>query len=81
MAAAGLALADLFAERLPSRGPLRPGLRRMPAMDALAVINREALLVGAVASDLRRHRDIDDATWERLAQAVARIGQAVDATR
>ena len=79
--AAGLALTDLFPDRLPDRQPQRRGRRQIPAIDALAAIDHEALTVAVIASDMRRHREIDDTCFERLAEAARRIGVAREVCR
>lgn len=81
LGAVGLSLRDLYPDGGLESRALRRGQRRIPARDALAAIDREALLVATVASDLRHCRVIDGATWGRLAVAVARIGQARDVAR
>jgi len=81
LAAIGLELRDLFVDRLPDRPPLRRGQRRVPAQDALAAIDREALVVSVIASDFRQARTIDEETWNRLSTAAARIGAAREAAR
>ena len=76
LAAVGLAFADLYPPRsnvVPFR---RPTLARIPASDALAALDHEALVIGVIASDVREHRELDDETWQRLALAVRRIGEA-----
>lgn len=76
MEAAGLTLADLFPDRLPDRQPQRRGQRRIPAADALVAIDREALVVSVIASDIRDNKVVTDDTFDRLATAAARIGAA-----
>lgn len=79
--AAGLTLADLFPDRMEERRPMRQRRCRVPVVDALAAVDREALTVAVIASDVREHRELDDTTWRRLATAVARIGQAREAVQ
>lgn len=50
----------------------------IPPRDALIAIDHEALIVALVASDVLHRKAIDQATWDRLAVAVRRIGQARD---
>ncbi len=78
LAAVGMTLADLFPDRLPDWQPQRRGQRRIPAADALVALDREALTVAVIASDMRRHREIDEPTFARLTTAAARIGAARD---
>lgn len=74
--AAGLRLGDLFERPLSHRLP--PGQSRIPAADLLQLIDREATVVAVIAADFLEKRDIDAATWERLARAAHRIGRARD---
>lgn len=74
LAAIGFKLVDLFPPRdvaLHRRGPSSP---RIPAADALVAIDHEAHVVAVVGADVLAHREIDEPTWERLMQAVHRIG-------
>jgi hypothetical protein len=75
--AAGLGLADLFPARSSSG---KPSKLKLPAAQALEILNREALLIYVVGSDMHRGRTIDDAGFDRLAVAVRRVGQIVEAT-
>lgn len=77
-ASLGLQMADLMPDRRLEHGT-RQVRRRMPARDALAAIDHEALVVTVIANDMISSRRIDEATFGRLAQAVARIGKARDA--
>jgi hypothetical protein len=74
LASLGLDLQDLYPERLGHHLP--PSHSRIPARDLLVLINEEALTVGFIAAEFLEQRVIDKASWERLAQAVARIGTA-----
>jgi hypothetical protein len=75
-AAIGLKLADLYDRPLDHHRP--PTRSRIPACDALQAIDGEALTAVIIAADMRQHREIDEATWERLALAAQRIGAARD---
>ena len=75
LAAIGLEMSDLFPDG-PISHRVGPSHRRIPAADALAAIDHEAHVVAFIAADVAEHKAIDDATWRRLAQAVARIGSA-----
>ena len=72
--AVGLELRDLFPEQLAERHR-RPSHSSIPAADALIAIDHEVHVVAIIATDVLEHREIDQATWDRLAQAVARIGE------
>ena len=76
LAAVGLDFSNLY----PARGAVVPFRRTSPsrlhAADALAAIDHEAQVIALIAADVHQHREIDDATWKRLALAVQRIGDA-----
>lgn len=76
--ALGLTLADLMPEK-----PLDHLKRRvrstMPARDALASIDHEALVVALIAKDIHDNRGVKAEMVERLELAVARIGKVRDA--
>lgn len=54
----------------------RPRRYRIPARDALEAIDHEAHVVAIIAADLQAQKDICNDTWDRLATAVSRIGNA-----
>jgi hypothetical protein len=74
LAALSLTMADLFEK--PLGGPFVASKSRIPAADVLATIDHEAHIVALIGADIKEHRAIDGPTWERLAVAVARIGEA-----
>ena len=76
VAAVGLEFADLFPPRDPSRHSYARNRSSMPAADALAAIDHEAAIVAVIGADMHEHRELDEPTWHRLAQAVHRIGDA-----
>lgn len=76
VAAAGLALGDLFPERPSHRG--KPERRPFPAADVLRAVGREALLVAVSASHLGNGGAFTNEDRARLLLAAARIGAAVD---
>ena len=72
--AVGLELRDLFPERgghayTPTRTPI-------PTADVLLLLDHEATVIAIIGADFLSHREIDAATWSRLADAVRRIGAA-----
>jgi hypothetical protein len=75
MAAVGLSLRGLFPELL-GQHRRAPSRSRIPAMDALAAIDHEAHVVAVIGADIHEHRELDEPTWDRLALAVRRIGDA-----
>lgn len=79
VAAVGLELRDLFPAPLPTGTHSRPPTRhRLPASDRLAIIDREALAVCIIASDLARGETLTDELRGRLHTAARRIGEARD---
>jgi len=76
LAAVRLEFNDLYPPRdtvVPFRRASSP---RLPAADALAALDHEAQVIAVIAADLHQHREIDEATWQRLALAARRIGEA-----
>ncbi len=78
MAAIGLSLAALFVDRPPERGSNRKGERRIPLRDVVEVVKHEILIVTLVATDIHEHREVDEATFERLCEAVRKINSAME---
>lgn len=76
LAAVGLRLPDLFPRRLTSPSERRAYRQRTSALKSLESMSHEALIVVAIAYDVKAHRKIDDATWRRLVSASTRISQA-----
>jgi hypothetical protein len=76
LAALGLNLADLFEKPLGHQ--FAPSKSRIPARDLLEIISEETSVVAVVGASFLEGRAIDDADWQRLAQAAARIGTARD---
>jgi hypothetical protein len=70
----GLTFSDLFPDSV------RPQTRkpRRPARQALQTLDREALVVLIIASDMLAHKTITDDVLERLETAVGRIGKVRD---
>jgi hypothetical protein len=75
VSAVGLEMRDLFPER-PTEHWSRPSHSRIPAVDALVAIDHEVHVVAIIATDMLKHRELDQPTWDRLALAVRRIGNA-----
>ena len=74
MQAVGLRMGDLYDRPIEHRP--KPTKRQIPATDALEAIDHEAKVVAFIATDFLEHREIDEETWQRLAEAVSRIGAA-----
>jgi hypothetical protein len=75
VAAAGLSFGDLFPRRETGIASRRMTPSRPNAADALAALDHEATVIAVIAADLNQHREIDEATWKRLALAASRIGE------
>ena len=75
LAAVGMTFPDIMPERIGTEHSYRPVPLRIPPRDALITLDHESLVVAIIAGDFLEHREIDDATWARLAQAVSRISK------
>ncbi len=73
LAALGLGLRDLYDRPLKHCSP--PSRSRVPAADLLQLAGLEIDLAGIILSDAVEGRSISEIGWQRLAHAVARIGQ------
>ena len=73
LAAVGMTFTDLYPER-PKAHRYKPTRMKISPRDALRILDREAFVVGIIANDLLEHREVDEATFDRLARAIARIG-------
>jgi DNA primase len=71
--AVGLELSDLFADQ---HEHVTTRHSRIPVRDILEALDHEAHVVAIIASDIHDHKEIDESTWDRLALAVSRIGNA-----
>ncbi len=72
----GLELADLFDR--PLEHSIKPTHSRIPARDLLELIDRQAMIVAVIAGDILQSRSVDEASFQLLADAVRRIGEARD---
>jgi len=77
LAALGLAMSDLFPQRLNGHS-YAPSHTRIAPRDLLLIVSEEVTLVGIIAADILERRTISEADWKRLAQAAGRIGRARD---
>jgi hypothetical protein len=75
LAAIGMTFADVMPKRIGQFHSHKPVPFRIPPRDALITLDHESLVVAIIASDFLEHREIDQATWARLAQAVSRINK------
>ena len=76
LSAVGLTFSDVMPERIGAEHSYNPAPLRIPSRDVLATLDHESLVVSIIASDFLKHREIDEATWARLAQSVSRINEA-----
>lgn len=76
LAAVGLTFADLYPARDNVVAFRRPTASRIPAVDALAALDHEAHVIAVIGADVRKYRELDEPTWQRLMLAVRRIGEA-----
>ncbi|MEP7312534.1 MAG: DNA primase [Pseudomonadota bacterium] len=74
LGALGLQLQDLYP--LGSRGEFQPSRSRIPAADLLRTIGLEVGLVAIIGAEMVDRKRISEQDWQRLAQAVRRIGAA-----
>lgn len=71
LTAIGLKFSDVMPERLPDDS-YKPK-KWLNARDALQALDHESLVVAIIGADVLKHREIDQETWDRLANAVNRI--------
>lgn len=81
LGAVGLEIDALFPprDRTPGSGAA-PSKLKLPAAQALEILNREALLIFVVGSDMHNNKLISEIDFDRLATAVRRVGQIAEAT-
>ena len=70
----GLTFADLMPERVGDKHSYKP--QRFDARQVLATLDHESLVVAIIGADFLEKKVIDEPTWNRLAQAVARVNTA-----
>lgn len=71
--ALGLMMSDLFPDRLGQH--FRPVRARIPASDVLMTLDHESFVIAIIGADILEHKQLDEPTWSRLAQAVRRINE------
>lgn len=71
LGAVGLEFSHIMPERLGHDLPKQRHV--IAAADALRILRREIMVAGIVASDVLEGRTIDESTWQRYAEASARI--------
>jgi hypothetical protein len=72
----GLEISDLFDRPLAVSMP--PAAARVSASEVLTEVDHEATVLAIISNDIMEHREISDATWERLATSARRLGHAAD---
>ncbi len=75
LASIGLTFSDVMPERVAGDTPYKPVRNRISPRDALATLDHESLVVAIIGADILEHREVDESTWSRLAQSVARINE------
>ncbi len=73
LSAVGLSFSDVMPERVGEQHFHRPVRQRIPPRDALALLDHESLVVAIIGADILKHKQLDEPTMSRLAQAVNRI--------
>lgn len=79
LGAVGLEFEHLFPERLGHH--FEPTKQAISHADALRVLKLEAITLAVIASDFLTHKELDEATWQRLAKASARLNEVAAMTR
>ena len=75
LSAVGLSFSDVMPERVGEQHCYRPVRQRIPPRDALALLDHESLVVAIIGADILEHKEVDEPTLSRLAQAVGRINE------
>ena len=75
LSAAGLTVSDVMPARV-SIGHHQKGQKWISARDALSALDHEILVVAIIGADFLQRRELDNATWNRLAIAASRIGES-----
>ena len=74
LGAIGLDMTDLFPERVAAPGTgTAPQRLRLPASQAIEILERETMIVAVVGGDMVRKKDITETDHRRLIQAVSRV--------
>ena len=74
LGAIGLGMTDLFPERVAAPGAgTAPQRLRLPASQAIEILERETMIVAVVGGDMVRKKDITETDHRRLIQAVSRV--------
>ncbi len=73
LSAVGLTFSDVMPERIGSKQSYKPLNTPIPARDALATLDHEAMVTAIIAADILEYKQVDQDTWDRLGVAVQRI--------
>ena len=75
LAAVGLSFSDVMPERVGEQHSYKAIHQTVPARDALMTLDHESLVVAIIGADILEHKEVDEPTLSRLAQAVGRINK------
>ncbi|HEY6643668.1 hypothetical protein [Povalibacter sp.] len=75
LTAVGLTVSQLFSERSPEHRH-SPSRMRMPATEALALLDHEVLVASLILRDILAEKRVDADQWQRLSLASTRISDA-----
>ena len=75
LSAIGMTFSDVMPERIGQDHSYKPIRNRISPRDALAALDHESLVVAIIGADILTHKKVDESTWSRLAQSVARINE------
>lgn len=76
LARVGLELGDLFDQ--PLTHAIKPVGPRVAAIDVLTALSHETTVLAEIAQTMLQKAQLDEETWNRLATAARRIGNACD---
>ncbi len=76
LSAVGLTFSDMMPEHIGGEHNYKPMRQRFDVRQVLATLDHESLVVAIIGADFLEHREIDEPTWDRLAQGVHRINSA-----
>ena len=79
LGAIGLAMEDLFPQRLPTPGAgSKPERRPFLPSDVFDIARKEIGVVAVIACDMHRHKSVSDTDHDRLLQAVQTIDRIAE---
>ena len=77
----GLQWSALFPHDPTDRSGTEQTHSRIPARDLLEIVSQDVTVVAKIAADMLAGKAVDEADWQHLAKAAARIGKARDYLR